>query len=152
MTGQTKRAAEKQVANLLLLRQDLEDTQSYLDTLRMPGLANPDPLDTEEIDAAIALITQLNSKIHKAEEVLGAGFARLTLEEAGNNPFLAARLAAHGLKERLVKRVRARKFELSRLEQHIGRPALGMPCYGRDFAFTDTISRKQAIHAHQKCC
>jgi hypothetical protein len=126
MTGQTKRAAEKQVANLLLLRQDFKDAQRSLNTLQVPGLAGPDPPDAEEIDAAMALVTQLDSKICKAEGVLGAGFARLTLEEAGNNPFLAARLAAHGLKERLVKRVRARKFELSRLEQHTGRPALGM--------------------------
>jgi hypothetical protein len=126
LTGQTKRAAEKQVANLLLLRQDLEDAQRSLDALQVPGLAGPDPLDAEEIDAAMALVTQLRSRIHKAEEVLGAGFAQITLAEASHNPFLAARLAAHGLKERLVKRVRARKFELSRLEQHVGRPALGM--------------------------
>jgi hypothetical protein len=125
VTGQTKRAAEKQVANLLLLRQDLEDAQRSLAALQVPGLAGPDP-DAEEIDAAMALVTQFESRIHKAEEVLGAGFARITLDEARHNPFLAARLAAHGLKERLVKRVRARKFELSRLEQHVGRPALGM--------------------------
>jgi hypothetical protein len=127
VTGQTKRAAEKQVANLLLLRQDLEDAQRSLDALQVPGLAGPDPPDAEEIDTAMALVTQLESRIRKVEQVLGAGFARVTLEEAGHNPFLAARLAAHGLKERLVKRVRARKFELSRLEQHVGRPALGMP-------------------------
>jgi hypothetical protein len=64
-------------------------------------------------------------KIVRMEEVIGEGEARIVFDDAKRDPFLAARLSAHGIKERLMSRIQARKFELSKLEQHSGRPALG---------------------------
>jgi hypothetical protein len=123
LSGQSKHAAEKLVSSLLLLRLDLNDAEQHLQALqaRVPAPDN----DDNDVDDAGAAVNQLRSRIRRSEAVLGASFAGITLHQAAADPFLAARLAAHGLKERLLRRICARKFELSRLEQHLGRPALG---------------------------
>jgi hypothetical protein len=124
ISGQDKRAAEKKVANLLVIKQELDAAVRRLDGLKSQ------PLDANErgdgaLDEAEAEVERLRSRIQKMEAVIGAGFAGMTLKEASCDPFLAARLAAHGLKERLLKRIQARKFELSKLNQHMGRTSLG---------------------------
>ena len=70
-------------------------------------------------------IEQMRVKIMRMEEVIGEGETRTVFDDAKRDPFLAARLSAHGIRERLMSRIQARKFELSKLEQHSGRPALG---------------------------
>jgi hypothetical protein len=81
-----------------------------------------------ENDATIELegnIEQMRVKIVRMEEVIGEGETRTVFNDAKRDPFLAARLSAHGIRERLMNRIQARKFELSKLEQHSGRPSLG---------------------------
>jgi hypothetical protein len=122
-SGNSKRAAEKQIATLLLLRQDLKDATDQREILR--STKNTEDLE-EELEEVEQNIEAIQVKIRRREANLGASAASLTLTEATDHPFLAARLAAHALRERLLMRIRARKFELSRLEQHVGRPPLGM--------------------------
>jgi hypothetical protein len=109
------------MATLLLLRQDLKDAMNCRDSLRS-AVNTQSP---EELEDAEQNIGAIQGKIGRLEAILGASAANLTLREAAKDPFLTARLAAHALKERLLTRIRARRFELSRLEQNVGRPPLG---------------------------
>jgi hypothetical protein len=101
--------------------------RQQLDTLRTQSAQGSDPENdtTTELEGNIE---QMCVKILKMEEVIGEGETQVILEDAKRDPFLAARLSAHGIKERLMARIQARKFELSKLEQNSGRPALGKLC------------------------
>jgi hypothetical protein len=70
-------------------------------------------------------IEKMRVKILKMEEVIGEGESRVIFDNTKRDPFLAARLSAHGIKERLMSRIQARKFEFSKLDQNSGHPALG---------------------------
>lgn len=121
---QGKRVAEQLIGRLLSLRHEFESARQQLDTLRSRPMQRSDP----ENDATIELegnIEQMRVKIVRMEEVIGEGETRTVFDDAKRDPFLAARLSAHGIRERLMNRIQARKFELSKLEQHSGRPSLG---------------------------
>jgi hypothetical protein len=121
---QGKRIAEQLIGRLLSIRQEFESARRQLDTLRSQSTQRSDP----ENDVTIELeadIEQMRVKIVRMEEVIGEGETRTVFDDAKRDPFLAARLSAHGIRERLMSRIQARKFELSKLEQHSGRPALG---------------------------
>jgi hypothetical protein len=138
------------VSGLLLLREDLQNAKRHLETLRSQPI-DLDDQGNSAIDDAVANVAELQVKIQKREEVLGAGFAKATLKQASHDPFLAARLAAHALKERLLKRIRARKFELSRLEQHMGRPALGKLIFNIE-NLSSRLFREQTLCTCKELC
>lgn len=98
-------------------------------------------LDDDPTTELEAKIEQMRVKIMKMEEVIGQGTTKATLDEAKRDPFMAARLSAHGIKERLISRIQARKFELSKLAQSSGRPALGksLECI---YGYIDTSYRQ----------
>jgi hypothetical protein len=121
---QGKRVAEQVIGRLLSLRQEFESARQQLDTLRSLSTQGSDP-ETDAITDLEGNIEQMRVKIMKMEEAIGQGETQTVLNDAKRDPFLAARLSAHGIKERLMSRIQARKFELSKLDQNSGRPALG---------------------------
>lgn len=76
-----------------MLRLDLQDACSHLQVLHEGQAQDGDGNDVDEAEAAVE---RLQLKIRRMEAVIGEGFTGMTLQQA-------AWLAAHGLKERLMK-------------------------------------------------
>lgn len=73
--------------------------------VRKEGEETDEEADTEQIQV----------KIRSLERQLGTGSQRLTLERAENDDFLKSRIKAMTIKQRLLPRLVARKFEAARL-------------------------------------
>ncbi|KAG6903516.1 hypothetical protein DXG01_000488, partial [Tephrocybe rancida] len=69
-----------------------------------------------DLESVRVRLQDLNTRIRNKQSVLGVT-DRARLRNLMNNPFLTARMNALALKQRLRDRLRARKFEMERLER-----------------------------------
>jgi hypothetical protein len=80
----------------------------------------------EAIAEAEGTVSTLKAKVEAAERTLGTSLAQTTLAATQKDKYLECRLRALATKQRLLIRLQARKFEFSKLNQHSGRPVLGL--------------------------
>ena len=69
-----------------------------------------------ELETALNVLTKAKAKVTKKESAMGIT-ARQQLHRLLKSPFLAKKMNARALKTRIRERLRARKFELDRLER-----------------------------------
>ncbi|KAG6913221.1 hypothetical protein DXG01_008640, partial [Tephrocybe rancida] len=110
--------AVKELIQLRETRDGLKKRQRDYDTLIE---AENTPADEyieakTELESVCLRLRELTAKIRDKQFALGVA-DRVRLEKLLNDPFLAARMNALALKQRLRDRLRSRKFELDRLER-----------------------------------
>ncbi|THU93062.1 hypothetical protein K435DRAFT_820348 [Dendrothele bispora CBS 962.96] len=111
--NQKKQAAKTAVEETLRLRKTLKFTNSELSTSRLPDQR---AMAGEDIQKAKADLVKARQNLNKQERSLGVP-ERRQLKHLLESPFLTKRMNALSLKMRLRQRLRARKFELDRLER-----------------------------------
>lgn len=94
---------------------------------------------------------KVQTQVQNLEKTLGSGIERMTLDEAKRDPFISARLSAQVLQDQLIGKIQARKFELSRVENHSRRPAMGM-WLSIIFHLFVTFSRGKALRSYKGLC
>jgi hypothetical protein len=121
LVGRSKTRGKKAVEEVLRLRKArdlLHEKIEHLENIIIDG--NPDRdvvLDAENRhEATRARLAQVNATIQRRESALGVE-GRGKLRKLINSPFISARMNALALKIRLRDKLRARKFELDRLER-----------------------------------
>jgi hypothetical protein len=109
----------------VLLRSELSDAEDSLDVLK-ECLMEAEEDKEEAIADAEGNVATLKAKVQAAERTLGTSLAQTTLTATQKDKYLECRLKALATKQRLLIRLQARKFEFSKLNQHSGRPVLGL--------------------------
>jgi hypothetical protein len=80
-----------------------------------------------ELETALNVLTKVKDKVTKKESAMGIT-ARQQLHQLLKSPFLVKKMNARALKTRIRERLRARKFELDRLERSYRKQRSGMSC------------------------
>jgi hypothetical protein len=78
-----------------------------------------------ELETALNVLSKAKGKVTKKESAMGLT-ARQQLHNLIKSPFLAKKMNARALKTRIRERLRARKFELDRLERSYRKQRSGM--------------------------
>jgi hypothetical protein len=78
-----------------------------------------------ELETALNVLAKATSKVTKKESSMGVD-ARQELHRLLKSPFLGKKMNARALKMRIRERLRARKFELDRLERSYRQQRSGM--------------------------
>lgn len=78
-----------------------------------------------ELETALTVLSRARARVSKKESAMGIT-ARQQLHHLLKSPFLAKKMNARALKTRIRERLRARKFELDRLERSYRKQRSGM--------------------------
>jgi hypothetical protein len=125
LIGHSPKAAALAVGRIVLLRSELSDAEDSLSVLK-ECLMEAEEDQQEAIAEAEGNVLTLKAKVEAAERALGTSLAQTTLAATQKDKYLECRLRALATKQRLLVRLQARKFEFSKLNQHSGRPVLGL--------------------------
>lgn len=151
--GRSKTQGRTAVEDAIRLRKTRDVLMTRIDHLENI-IIDPDSTVDLIIDAETRLVRARSdlartiSSVRAKEQVLGVN-ERAQLQRLVNNPFIAARMNARALKIRLREKLRARKFELERLERSFRKQVNGKLFSFNPFrssimnSYTD-----QKIHSH----
>ena len=114
----------------LRLRKSRDAAQAHVDDLRqriIEGSNNQWEVATAELELVTAMEVLKKAKVNvaKKENTLGVS-EKHQLRSLLKSPFLAKKMNARALKIRIRERLRARKFELDRLERSYRKQRSGM--------------------------
>ena len=121
VAGQSKNAGKREVEVLVILENNLKDSQERVRRLEIQLTKDAAlGLDVVELDIELKEARgsrdRLEASVRRKRAALGVG-QRTTLQRIRNDAFLQLRVNARALKTRIRDRLRQRKFELERLER-----------------------------------
>ncbi|KIM23141.1 hypothetical protein M408DRAFT_39264, partial [Serendipita vermifera MAFF 305830] len=145
----SNKSAAHAVGRLILLRNELSEAQDRLDILHELLRGQPDD-NGETIEEEEGNVAALRAKASVAERALGTGWAYTTLEQTRHNKYLENRYKALAMKQRLLSRLQARKFELSKLNQSSRRPAFGASFTFASMYCLQTLYTGNKLYVHTK--
>ena len=130
LTGQSKNAGRQEVEALVILENNLKDSQERVrwleKQLTKDATLVPDIIELDiELKDARGSCARLEASIRRKCAVLGVG-QRTALQRIHNNVFLQHRVNARAVKTRIRDRLRQRKFELEPLERSYRQVVNGM--------------------------
>lgn len=125
-TGRSKNRGQQAVNAVMLLRAALKTRQAKLRELRNKFLEAVDENDPDaefyqvELDAATEAVAKAQQKLSNKEKALGVK-QHQALKKLSTSEYIRLRMNARALKRRLRNRLRARKFELDKVERSFQR-------------------------------
>lgn len=155
--GRTKNAGKLAVEEALRLRKVLAVLTAKVKHLE--DTIVEDDLDVVDLEMAVRDLDEAMQKVAKSKEALRRKEAALgvddrhTLRNLVNSAYIQARMNARALKFRLRAKLRARKFELDRVERtfHLKKAGKPLPILVLPPARRLTVRRRQTEYPHRGC-
>ena len=123
MSGQSKNIADRAIADILekkdvlkTKRLNLGRARKALERKAKAGTAQEIQASEAEVESLVAVITQLEDNISKQTSAIGIT-AKEKLHKLKGNDFLRLRMNSLVLRQRILRSLVARKFEMEKLER-----------------------------------